>query len=295
MRSSKFLKAILIFVICTSLLLGTGVTAEAAYSIGFKTKYIEITSPDKNGLPFDGCLIVEGKTDLPEVWLCLRGPEGELETYPAKAEDGSFKVNVNLRFGKGTYTVWAGDNPRKFDGKIRFKVKNTETEDMRYLAPSAYVDSDHEDIKTLAEELISPDMTEMEKIHAIHRWVTSNIEYDYEAYLKGENVMRTASETIKRGKGVCRDYSFVVAALARAVNIPAKVVYGNARDAGGWGAQLHAWNELYIDGRWVIVDTTWDAGYIKKGEFVSSPSDKFFDPEPEEFAKTHRTEATMVY
>jgi transglutaminase/protease-like cytokinesis protein 3 len=48
-------------------------------------------------------------------------------------------------------------------------------------------------------------------------------------------------------------------------------------------------------GRWVKVDTTWDAGYIKKGKFVSSPSDKYFDPEPEEFAKTHRIEATMVY
>ncbi len=295
MRSSKFLKAILILVICTSLLLGTGVTAEAAYSIGFKTASIEITSPVKSGLYFDGSLMVEGKTDLPEVWLCLRGPGGELETYPAKPEDGSFKVNVSLRFGAGTYTVWAGDNPRRFDGKIRFEVKNTELEDTRYLAPSAYVDSSHEDIKALAEELIDSDMTEMEKIQAIHRWVTSNIEYDYEAYLEGENVMRPASETIKRGKGTCRDYSFVMAALARAANIPAKVVYGNAKDTGAWSAQLHAWNELYADGRWVIVDTTWDAGYIKKGEFVSSPSDKFFDPEPEELAKTHRAEATMVY
>jgi hypothetical protein len=295
MRSRQFLKTILILVVCTSLLLGAGVTAEAAYSIGFKTSSIEITSPGRNGLSFDGSLMVEGKTDLPEVWLCLRGPGGELETYPAKAEDGSFQVNVSLRFGKGTYTVWAGDNPRRFDGKIRFEVKNTSAEDTRYLAPSAYVDSDHEDIKALAEDLIGPDMTEMEKIQAIHRWVTSNIEYDYEAYLEGENVMRPASETIKRGKGICRDYSFVVAALARAVNIPAKVVYGNAKDANGWSAQLHAWNELYADGRWVKVDTTWDAGYIKKGEFVSSPSDKYFDPAPEEFAKTHRAEATMVY
>ena len=295
MRSRQFLKTILILVVCTSLLLGAGVTAEAAYSIGFKTKDIEITSPGKNGLSFDGSLIVEGKTDLPGVWLCIRGPEGELETYPAKTEDGSFMVEVHLRFGKGTYTIWAGDNPRKFNGKIRFEVKNTDAKDTRYLAPSAYVDSDHEDIKALAEDLTDSDMTDMEKIQAIHHWVASNIKYDYKAYLKGKNVMRTASETVKRGRGVCRDYSFVVAALARAVEIPARIVYGNARHSGSRNAQLHAWNELYADGRWVKVDTTWDAGYIKKGKFVASPSDKFFDPEPDEFAKTHRTAAAMIY
>lgn len=89
--------------------------------------------------------------------------------------------------------------------------------------------------------------------------------------------MRTASKTVKLGKGVCRDHSFAVAVPALAVNIPAKVVYVDVRDTGGWGAQFHAWNGLYADGRWVIADTT-----------------KFFDPEPGGFAKTHRAEATMV-
>ncbi|MGI6703787.1 MAG: transglutaminase domain-containing protein [Clostridia bacterium] len=83
----------------------------------------------------------------------------------------------------------------------------------------------------------------MEKIRAIHQWAASNIEYDYNAYLEGDNTMRAASETIKRGKGTCRDYSFVVAALARALGIPARVVYGSAAGTGGWDAQLHAWNE----------------------------------------------------
>ena len=295
MRSKGIFKAILILIICTSLVTGTGVTVDAAYSIGFGTKDIEITSPDKNGLPFDGSLTIEGKTSLPEVWLCVRGPGGEVETYPADVSEDEFEVRVNLRFGKGAYTVWAGDNPRKFDGKIRFEVKNTGAEDTRYLAPSAYVDSNHEDVKALAVGLTAAGMTDMEKIRAIHKWATSNIEYDYEAYLEGDNTMRAASETIKRGKGTCRDYSFVVAALARALDIPARVVYGSTAGTSGWGAQLHAWNELYADGRWVTVDTTWDAGYIKEGRFVASPTDKYFDPDTEEFAKTHRSESVMVY
>ncbi|MGI6702878.1 MAG: transglutaminase-like domain-containing protein [Clostridia bacterium] len=219
---------------------GTGVTAEAAYSIGFGTKDIEITSPDKNALPFDGSLTIEGETSLPEVWLCVRGPGGELETSPRRRIEGQvrrIKVSSTVRGGH-LYTVWAGDNPKEFDGKIRFQVENTAAEDTRYLAPSAYVDSDHEDIiATLAEDLADPDMTATEKIRAIHQWAASNIEYDYKAYLEGDNTMRTASETIKRGKGTCRDYSFVVAALARALGIPAKVVYGSVNRAPAAGTR----------------------------------------------------------
>ncbi|MBA1336609.1 MAG: hypothetical protein HPY66_3044 [Firmicutes bacterium] len=81
----------------------------------------------------------------------------------------------------------------------------------------------------------------------------------------------------------------MVAALARSLDIPARVVYGSVVDRNnGWEPQLHAWNELQVDGRWVIVDATWDAGYIKNGKFVSSPSNKYFDPDNEEFAATHK-------
>lgn len=295
MRRKKVLKLFLTFLICTSLMIGIGITADAAYRTGFKTNDIEITSPDTNNKSFDGSLIVEGRTSLPEVWLCVRGPKGEVETYPAKVSEGSFQAALHLRFGAGTYTVWAGDNPKKFDGKIRFEIKNTTAEDTRYLTPSAYVDSDHKDIKDLANELVQPSMTDMEKMRAIHSWVASNIEYDYAAYLDGDNTLRTATQTIRQRKGTCRDYAFVVAALARALDMPARIVYGSVKSVDGWDAQLHAWNELYTDGRWVTIDTTWDAGYIKEGRFIASLSEKFFDPDSDEFAKTHRTESIMLH
>ncbi|MDI6705166.1 MAG: transglutaminase-like domain-containing protein [Bacillota bacterium] len=98
-----------------------------------------------------------------------------------------------------------------------------------------------------------------------------------------------ASTVLEEGQGICRDYAYLVAALARSLDIPARVVYGSVVDRNnGWEPQLHAWNELQVDGRWVIVDATWDAGYIKNGKFVSSPSNKYFDPDNEEFAATHK-------
>ncbi len=287
MRLKNVLKVILILLICTSLMTANSAIAKGVYSTGFKTASIGVSYPKESGLSFDGSLTVRGETDLSEVWLCVRGPGNETAVYPAKVERNNFVATLYLRFGKGIYTVWAGDNPNKFDGRIRFKVNNTATEDVRYLAPSAHVNSDHESVKSLAMDITEGKTTDMERIRAIHKWVITNIEYDYDAYLKGDNTMYTASETIDRGKGTCRDYSFTVAALARAIGIPTRVVYGNINNTTDWDTQLHAWNQAYINGEWITLDTTWDAGYIEEGKFVAAPSDKYFNPDIKSFAKTH--------
>jgi transglutaminase-like putative cysteine protease len=203
-------------------------------------------------------------------------------------KDGEFNLDIWLRFGAGTYTIWAGDNPNRFDGKIRIVLESSFNQDLRYLAPSAYVDSTNPRLIKLTNSLLKPSMTELEKTKAIYDWVTRNISYDYNAYLKNENILTTASSVLQTKEGLCRDYAFLTAALARAAGLQAKVVYGSTGKSGNWEAGLHAWNEVYADGRWVILDTTWGAGYItNNGKFVSSPSDKYFNPDLVSFAKTH--------
>lgn len=287
MKKLFYLTKILLSLVLVFVLFGFSSEADASYSVGFKTPVIEITSPGSDDLTFDGILPVEGKSSLGKVWFCLRGPAGELVTYYADVSGGSFKLDLPLRFGQGKYTVWAGDNNKKFDGKIRFEVNNRQMLDTRYTAPSAYVDSNHPEIVSLAAELTSPEMTDLQKLQAIHKWVTENISYDYQLYLSGENRLVTASQTLKDRQGNCRDYAFLVAALARAAGLPARVVYGQAGNQESWSTQLHAWNEVYTDGCWVSLDTTWDAGYIKGNNFVARPTTKFFNPEEKTFAKTH--------
>jgi hypothetical protein len=280
-------KILLAAIISLFILLSGGQFAEASYSTGFKSPVIEITAPGSSGLAYDGIIKVQGKSGLNKVWFCLRGPSGELVTYSADVSGGNFELDLPLRFGQGRYTVWAGDNSKKFDGKIRFEVENRQQQDTRYTAPSAYVDSEHPDVVSLAAKIAPPEMSDMEKLQAIHGWVTRNISYDYQLYLSGENRLVTASQTIKDKQGTCRDYAFVVAALARAAGLPARVVYGQAGNQEGWASQLHAWNEVYAGGRWVSLDTTWDAGYIKDNNFVARAATKFFNPEEKTFAKTH--------
>jgi Uncharacterized protein involved in cytokinesis, contains TGc (transglutaminase/protease-like) domain len=123
----------------------------------------------------------------------------------------------------------------------------------------------------------------MEKVLAVHDWVARNITYDVESYLSGSIPNRKASEVLKDKVGVCEHYSVLAAALLRAMNIPAKVIHGYARrEAETWqdvrkGDPNHAWNEVFVDGRWLAMDVTWDAGFVKNNQFVQSFSRKYFD------------------
>lgn len=51
-------------------------------------------------------------------------------------------------------------------------------------------------------------------------------------------------------KGICFDYSALMAAMLRAQNVPAKLVVGSA-DAV---AATHSWNEVYLQGKgWITI------------------------------------------
>lgn len=283
------LKKIAVFILVFFLLItSSSFTAQAKYKISYKSAIIEITRVEQDVLESEGMVSVAGKTNLPKVWFCVRGPAKQVVTYPVEVKDGKFSLEIWLRFGTGTYTFWAGDNPNSFDGEIRFELENSYEEDITYLAPSAYIDSTNPEIIKLIGFLLKPSMTEQEKIKSIYDWVIENISYDNQAYLKGRNVLNRASEVLKTKSGLCRDYAFLIAALARAARLQARVVYGSTEENGNWTPVQHAWNEVCVDGEWIVLDPTWGAGYLSKdGKFVNSPTDKYFVPDLADFSKTH--------
>jgi len=71
-------------------------------------------------------------------------------------------------------------------------------------------------------------------------------------------------------RSVCDGYANLLTALLRAAGIPAKKVTGFALGMstnGDWPASLnpgrdsnHAWTEAFVDGRWIIIDSTWNSG-----------------------------------
>lgn len=87
----------------------------------------------------------------------------------------------------------------------------------------------------------------------ILKYLSENYEYDYS--MVNNNVVRplTTEEALSRGKGVCQHYAVIFTAIARAMNIPTRIVLGfhlSDKAAGG-----HAWNEIEIrKGVWQVVE-----------------------------------------
>lgn len=72
------------------------------------------------------------------------------------------------------------------------------------------------------------------------------------------------------------------------VNVPtnAKSVIGEISNKDNFAN--HAWNECYINGKWISEDVTWDAGHVdNSNKFTFNYSNKYFNPDETDFEKDH--------
>ena len=155
-------------------------------------------------------------------------------------------------------------------------------------------------ISSLAAYLVRPARTELEKARAIYRWVTHNIAYDAAAFFsrRFRNARATPQSVLKSRKGVCDGYSRIYAGLAKAAGLQVERVAGYAK---GFGYELgddipkdsnHAWNAVKVDGRWILVDSTWGAGAVsgKSRSFVRAFQPHYFRTDPNEMIYAHLPE-----
>jgi hypothetical protein len=146
-------------------------------------------------------------------------------------------------------------------------------------------------LSALASKITAALASDYEKAKAIHAWVSERISYDtsdaaessvtyavergdsYQSMIKALNAV--ALSAYKSGKGVCLGIAALEGALLRSSGIPAIYVGGRAEEdeKGLLDGQEpnHAWLEAFVEGRWMILDPTWDA--LGKGE-----SFLYFDP-----------------
>lgn len=89
-----------------------------------------------------------------------------------------------------------------------------------------------------------------DKVLAITNWIYDNIEYTSGS----TNAQTSAIDTITERVGVCRDFAHLGIALCRALSIPARYFTGYAYQLNP--PDFHACFEAYIDGNWIIFDST---------------------------------------
>lgn len=111
-------------------------------------------------------------------------------------------------------------------------------------------------------EIITDDMSDVEKEFAINNYLCSTAEYDYDALDNAEsNNYETVDHefadsftpygVLLNKVGVCASYSGAFKVLADKAGLDCYVVTGYLN-----GSLPHAWNRVSLDGQWVTVDST---------------------------------------
>ena len=111
--------------------------------------------------------------------------------------------------------------------------------------------------ESVVSQLITGDMSDLEKAEALYAWVTANVEYD-QRYYSDRNAMPYESQTalgaLRDGIAICGGYSHAVKLLFEKAGIPCFNVTGTCQ------GENHMWNIARIDGQWLWFDATMDRG-----------------------------------
>lgn len=125
-----------------------------------------------------------------------------------------------------------------------------------YLVSDAIVDWQTPDVREKALELTRSLSDEIDKTRCLYEWVRDTIPHSNDAGL--DVVTCTASEVLRHGTGTCFSKSHLLAALLRAVNIPAGFCYQVLRLDPPVNNELvlHGLNGIYFAslGKWIRLD-----------------------------------------
>lgn len=133
-----------------------------------------------------------------------------------------------------------------------------------------------DDITVLLNGIVTPGMSEYEKVKAIHDYLVIHVDYDYDNLTAGTlpDTAFTAEGALFLHSAVCEGYARAFSLLCDRSGIENALVYGTADD--GTGVQNHAWNQVRVDGEWYNIDVTWDDP-LMDGEPVTDGSNMVYD------------------
>ena len=153
------------------------------------------------------------------------------------------------------------------------------------LKPTFVIDSDSEVVKERATRLTEKCSSQREKAKVLFYFVRDEVKYS--PYPSHSVEDYRASKTLQRGEGYCVQKAVVLAALARAVGIPARLGFADIRNhlapkdlVETMGTNMfvyHGYSELWLNNAWVKATPAFNLEMCNK-----------FDLKPVEFdASTH--------
>ena len=138
------------------------------------------------------------------------------------------------------------------------------------------------------------------RVKILHDWVALNLSYDIESYRDSSIPQQSVQNVLSSGKAVCAGFASIFTELCRTAGFEVREISGYSRGFG-WSIvkwekfdSNHAWNAVFINGFWHLIDATWDGGYCTDDyKYVKKYSTKYLFIEPKHIIYTHFPELAM--
>lgn len=255
-----------------------------------------------------------------DIWL-----SGDDDNYSERQElqtiDEKYEASFKLPNRDGQYyiSIWISVGPRtnQLMGQLPFKIQNGKIEidqsnilednkkvyESRNHMKATYLNTDYikdkDKFNRLLDNIIDKDDSDYTKTSKIANWVSENIYYNYDYYYhKKDNLYISAEDVLDHRYTVCEGYANLTDVLMRLAGIPSRKVSGYALGSGVSLSDLstvgnqtnHAWNEVLVDGRWIIIDTTWNSNNKREYDvnIYEEATKKYFDITIERLSNTHK-------
>lgn len=197
----------------------------------------------------EGYIVVRYTGDCPKVKLQITGPNEVTYTFNCKG-DGVGEV-FPLAAGSGTYEVAVYENIEGSQYAVAYnhEIEVEQLDPTRaFLYPNQYVDFDaSSEAVAKGQELATPCSDDLEVVANVYNYLLSAVTYDEaEAESVQSGYIPDVDDVLRRGTGICLDYSALMATMLRSQRIPTRLEVGYA------GIAYHAWISTYIkDVGWV--------------------------------------------
>jgi transglutaminase-like putative cysteine protease len=207
--------------------------------------------------PAPAVLLVRARDDDPhrilhETWT----PQPDLPTHDYYDLYRNRCQRLTLPIGQSALTydavVEISGKPDAVDtSAFQHPVEELPDDVVLFTLPSRYCLSDA--LSNTAWELFGGAAMGWARVQAVCDWINANITYG----LKSTG-LTTAVDVYEARGGICRDFAHLGVTFCRALNIPARYVFGYMPDIGipppYPAMDFHAWFEVYLGGRWWTFD-----------------------------------------
>ncbi len=197
----------------------------------------------------EGYIVVSYLGDCPKVKLQITGPNEV--TYTFNCKGGGVGEVFPLAAGSGTYQVSVYENIEgsQYATAYTHEIEVEQLDPTRvFLYPNQYVDFDaSSEAVAKGQELAAPCSDDLEVVANVYNYLLSAVTYDEEeAKTVQSGYIPDVDDVLRRGTGICLDYSALMATMLRSQRIPTRLEIGYA------GIAYHAWISTYItDVGWV--------------------------------------------